>query len=88
MTDDPDLQLIVKAANAQSLEAAGNAFMRIVLCQTYGLAYRANVHPAAVAESLLHNVAEALEEMTPGEWRHMQTRIADLLEKEAHEEAA
>lgn len=88
MTDDPDLQLIAKAANSATLEDGGQEFLRTVICHCYGLAYQANVHPSTIAVAALANVAQAMGEMTAEEWRLMQTRIADLLEREAHEEIA
>lgn len=87
-SDDPDLAMIVNAAS-MPLEDAGTELVRVIVNYSLAIGYSAGVRPHVIAMIASMNVSSVLREsLTHGEWERVQMQIANLLEQQAHEEAA
>lgn len=88
MTDDLDLSMIVRAASQPS-EQAGTELVRAIVNYSLALGYTVGVRPEVIASVALWNCTVVLaESLSDSEWADVQMRIANLLEQQAHEEAA
>lgn len=88
MSDDADLSMIVHAAN-MPMEDAGTELVRVIVNYSLAIGYSAGVRPHVISMIACMNVSSVLREsLTPAEWERVQMQIANLLEQQAHEEAA
>lgn len=88
MTDDDDLRMILHAAT-QPPEQAGTELVRVIVNYSFALGYTAGVRPELIAHIALWNCATVLSEsVSEAEWSEVQMQIANLLEQQAHQDAA
>lgn len=84
---DESLNQIIRLA-ANPPEDAGESLVKQVVNHALAIGYTVGHRPEVIVTVALCNCISVLRELPDSEWRDVCTRIADLLEQQAHQDAA